>query len=56
MVGFQGDLVFDSSKPDGTPKKLLDVSRLEELGWTASIPLGQGIRSTYDWFKDHPDG
>ena len=55
-VGFQGDLVFDSSKPDGTPKKLLDVSRLEELGWTASIPLGQGIRSTYNWVKDHPDG
>ncbi len=51
-VGFQGDLVFDSSKPDGTPKKLLDVSRLKALGWSASIPLATGIRSTYDWFMN----
>ncbi|WP_320041127.1 GDP-L-fucose synthase [uncultured Desulfobacter sp.] len=55
-VGFQGDLVFDSSKPDGTPRKLLDVSRLKELGWSASIPLDQGIRSTYGWFKDYLAG
>lgn len=51
-VGFQGDLVFDSSKPDGTPKKLLDVSRLKDLGWSASIPLDTGIRSTYEWFMN----
>ncbi|MCG8549143.1 MAG: GDP-L-fucose synthase [Desulfobacterales bacterium] len=49
-VGFKGDLVFNSSKPDGISRKLLDVSRLEKLGWSASIPLDQGIRSTYDWF------
>ncbi len=47
VVGFRGQIVFDSSKPDGTPRKLLDVSRLEALGWTARVPLREGIRSTY---------
>jgi GDP-L-fucose synthase len=41
---------YDSSKPDGTPRKLLDVTRLQELGWKASIGLEQGIASTYSWF------
>ena len=50
ITGYDGDLVFDATKPDGTPRKLLDVSRLEELGWTAKINLEDGIRSTYDWF------
>jgi len=45
-------LKFDTSKPDGTPRKLLDVSRLEDLGWKSSISLEQGIRSTYRWFLD----
>lgn len=49
-TGYAGDLVFDASKPDGTPRKLLDVSRLGALGWSARIPLGEGIRSTYEWF------
>ena len=49
-VGYQGDLVFDTTKPDGTPRKLLDVSRLSALGWTPRIPLAEGIRSTYQWF------
>lgn len=47
---YQGKFVFDSSKPDGTPRKLLDVRRLHALGWRHSIPLEEGIRSTYDWF------
>ena len=51
-TGFRGELLFDSSKPDGTPRKLLDVSRLKSLGWEASIPLEQGIASTYRWYLD----
>lgn len=49
-VGFEGQIVCDSSKPDGTPRKLLDVSRLETLGWRARISLDVGIAQTYDWF------
>jgi GDP-L-fucose synthase len=45
--------VQDTEKPDGTPQKLLDVSRLTELGWTAQIGLGDGIASTYDWYLEH---
>lgn len=50
QVGFQGKLVFDISKPDGTPQKLLDVSRLASLGWQAETLLENGIKDTYDWF------
>jgi GDP-L-fucose synthase len=50
ITGFQGGLKFDESKPDGTPRKLLDVSRLNALGWKARIPLAEGIRSTYEWY------
>ena len=50
VTGFQGKLAFDASKPDGAPRKLMDVSRLARLGWQATIPLEQGIRDTYDWF------
>jgi len=50
VTGFKGQLTFDRSKPDGTPRKLLDVSRLARLGWTSSISLEDGIRATYDWF------
>jgi GDP-L-fucose synthase len=46
----EGEIVFDASKPDGTPRKLLDVTRLHTLGWTHTIPLAEGVRSTYDWF------
>ncbi|MBL8293108.1 MAG: GDP-L-fucose synthase [Bryobacterales bacterium] len=49
-TGYLGELVFDSSKPDGTPRKLLDVSRMAALGWSPRIPLTEGIRSTYEWF------
>ena len=45
------ELQFDLSKPDGTPRKLLDVSRLQSLGWRHQIGLRQGIQSTYDWFR-----
>jgi GDP-L-fucose synthase len=50
VIGYNGELVFDSSKPDGTPRKLLDVNRLNRLGWKARIDLEDGIRSTYDWY------
>jgi GDP-L-fucose synthase len=53
VIGFEGDLVFDTGKPDGTPRKLLDVSRLGRLGWRASIPLEKGLRSAYQWFLEH---
>ena len=51
--GFQGRLVFDSTKPDGTPQKLLDTSRLTALGWKPKITLQTGIEQTYEWFKRH---
>ena len=50
LVGFEGKLAWDRSKPDGTPRKLLDVSRLAQLGWRARIGLEEGIRSTYAWY------
>ncbi len=52
-VGYKGSLTFDPTKPDGTPRKLLDVSRLTDLGWRAQIPLESGIARTYAWFKEH---
>jgi GDP-L-fucose synthase len=51
VVGFEGEIEWDFTKPDGTPRKLLDVSRIESLGWKATISLEDGIRSTYEWFK-----
>ena len=50
VTGYSGRITFDSSKPDGTPRKLLDVSRLQALGWHARIRLQQGLRDTYEWF------
>ena len=52
-AGFQGRLLFDASKPDGTPRKLLDTTRLTALGWRPKITLKAGIEGTYAWFKDH---
>jgi GDP-L-fucose synthase len=51
ITGFEGEIEWDSSKPDGTPRKLLDVSRITALGWKAQISLEDGIRSTYEWYK-----
>jgi GDP-L-fucose synthase len=51
-VGHQGEIIWDNSKPNGTPRKLMDNSKLEAQGWTSSIQLSDGIRSTYQWFKD----
>jgi GDP-L-fucose synthase len=51
-VGHQGEIIWDNTKPDGTPRKLMDNSKLEAQGWSSSIQLSDGIRSTYDWFKD----
>lgn len=53
VVGYQGSLEFDTSKPDGTPRKLLDVSRLEKLGWKAEISLKEGLETTYAWYLDN---
>jgi GDP-L-fucose synthase len=54
VAGFKGKLAFDSTKPDGTPRKLLDVTKLRSLGWKPSIPLREGIAQTYDWFLKNP--
>ncbi len=53
VIGYEGELRFDTSKPDGTPRKLLDVSRLHALGWRARIPLRRGIEETYAWYLAH---
>jgi len=53
VIGFDGELNFDSSKPDGTPRKLMNVSRLTELGWKASINLKSGVAETYAWFLEN---
>jgi len=53
VVGFEGELVFDTTKPDGTMRKLLDVSRMKSLGWEAKVSLRNGIEKTYEWFLKH---
>ncbi|GHY46330.1 GDP-L-fucose synthetase [Vibrio cholerae] len=55
VVGFEGEVVFDSTKPDGTPRKLMDVSRLAALGWKYRVDLEAGLRKTYQWFLDNQD-
>ena len=55
VTGFDGRLVFDASKPDGTPRKLMDVSRLAALGWRASIGLEDGLKDAYSWFLNHQE-
>lgn len=55
VVGFKGDIEFDTSKPDGTPQKLLDVSLLSSLGWNYSVDLEKGLEMTYKWFLDNLD-
>ena len=53
IVGYEGEIVFDTSKPDGTPRKLLDVTKLHNLGWQAKISLEDGIKHAYNWYRDH---
>ncbi len=55
VVGFEGELVFDASKPDGTPRKLMDVSRLSALGWQPKFSFREGLENAYQWFLDHQD-
>lgn len=55
VTGFGGEIVFDATKPDGAPRKLMDVSRLTRLGWRASIGLEEGIGETYGWFRSNQD-
>ncbi len=56
VVGYGGAFRYDTSKPDGTPRKLLDVSRLRQLGWTAATPLRDGLAKTYDWYVSQGPG
>ncbi|MND30348.1 GDP-L-fucose synthase [compost metagenome] len=56
VVGFAGEVVFDATKPDGTPRKLMDVIRLANLGWRYTLPLEAGLTLTYQWFLEHQDG
>ncbi len=53
IVGHQGDIVWDSSKPDGTPRKLMDISKMHALGWKHKVDLEEGIQKTYDWFLEN---
>jgi GDP-L-fucose synthase len=56
VIGFEGELVYDTSQPDGMPRKLLDVSRMSELGWQPRIPLEEGVADAYRWFQEHIAG
>jgi len=53
VVGFKGDLKFDSSQPDGSKRKLIDVSLLTSMGWTYNIELEEGLKKTYDWYLEN---
>jgi GDP-L-fucose synthase len=55
LVGHKGAIVWDASKPDGTPRKLMDVSKMQDLGWKHQIELEAGIASTYDWYLQHQE-
>lgn len=56
VVGFHGDIELDGTKPDGTPRKLLDINLIRGLGWTPRIGLPEGLKSTYEWYKAHRNG
>lgn len=55
VTAHEGDIIWDATKPDGTPRKLMDVSLLKKLGWSASIELEEGIQQTYKWFLNNID-
>ena len=52
-VGYQGEVIYDASKPDGTPRKLVDTTKINGLGWQAGISLQEGIKGTYQWFLEN---
>jgi GDP-L-fucose synthase len=56
VTAYKGEIEFDPTKPDGTPRKLMDVGRLTSLGWTAKVPLNEGLKSTYNWFTSSVQG
>ena len=51
-VGFEGTVEFDASKPDGTPRKLIDVSKLHSLGWTHQVEIEDGVKKLYEWYQN----
>jgi nucleoside-diphosphate-sugar epimerase len=53
IVGFNGKILFDKSKPDGPLKKLTDITRISNMGWTPNINLTDGLKETYDWYRNH---
>ena len=53
VIGFEGEIIFDTTKPDGTPRKLVDVSKINSLGWKASMPLEAGLQKAYQWFLEN---
>jgi GDP-L-fucose synthase len=55
LTGFDGEILWDTSKADGTPRKVLDVTRVQKLGWTPKISLRDGIQSTIDWYKENSE-
>jgi GDP-L-fucose synthase len=55
VVGYQGNIAFDATKPDGAPRKLMNVSRLKDLGWEYSVNLEEGLTKSYEWFLDNQD-
>ena len=55
IVNYEGDVLFDTTKPDGTPRKLLDNGLIKRLGWKSKISLEEGIKSTYEWYKENFD-
>ncbi len=52
IIGFSGELIFDKSMPDGNPRKLLDSSLINNLGWSPDVDLDSGLKITYDWYKN----
>ena len=52
-VDFKGEIVWDASKPNGTPRKLIDVEKLHRLGWTHKVEIEEGVKMLYEWYREH---